>query len=160
MIKTRFDISLEIDEKPFSVTVNDKPNQAQKQELEEISDKYSAEFAVRETLQFELEEKTNEFDINKSILEHGSVLEKSSVWLVQKSLNKEIFALKAKLKELNKNISKLYELLEDGYRKRFDLLVSGVDKIALKKEITDKSISYQSLFEAMGKLIIKEEEKK
>ncbi|MGB3751873.1 MAG: hypothetical protein WA945_09925 [Arcobacteraceae bacterium] len=159
MIKTKFNISIEIDDKPFSISVQE-PTKKQVEEMQEVSNKYKGEYEKLDASKNELKEAQNEFDINKQILEYGKVTEKASVWMEQKKLNKKIFTLKPQITESERTITSISKMIEELLEKRFDLLVGGADKTSLKKECDDKGISFETIIAAIGKLVEKQKEKK
>ena len=91
-IKTRFPITIEIDDKSFSVTVSQQVTSSQESELEELFSKNRENFEKRDDLQNSLNEVSEEFEINKLILENGSITQKIAVMFEQKSLSKKKFA--------------------------------------------------------------------
>jgi hypothetical protein len=159
MIQTKYNVTLDIDSKLFVVVVSE-PTKAQKQEIANISEKHSEKLTHRDSLQAELNEAQEEFDINKQILEFGTVVEKSKVWLPQKGLNKQIHKLKKELNEIDKGLIDVNKMIEEMLAKRFEMVVSGADKISLQKEIEAKDIEYRIIFNAMAELIKEEKEKK
>lgn len=158
-IKTKYDIPFDIDENSFSVVVSE-PNKSQKQELKVLVDKSKDHYTKRDSLQTELSEAQEEFEINKHILADGKVLEKASVWLEQKALNKQIFKLRKEIDSIDKGLISVNEALEEIYKKRFELLISGADKVSFKKEIEEKGIEYRTIFESIASLIKAAKEKK
>lgn len=159
MIKTRHEIVLVIDESKFSIVASE-PTKAQREELEAIAKGRMEEFENRTRIQTQLNEAKEEFAINKEILAHGGVIEKVKVMFEQKALNKQIFSLQKELADATKDASALSKMTEEVYAKRFDMQISGADKTALKKEIEDKNIGYQTIFEAIGTLVVESKEKK
>ncbi|NOQ31517.1 MAG: hypothetical protein GQ570_10370 [Helicobacteraceae bacterium] len=159
MIKTRYPIALEIDDQPFSIVVNE-PTKAQQKKIGDIFDKSALEHSKRDSLQSELNETQNEFDINKQILSEDDVNDRHSILLEQKAHNKRIPQILKDITELDKTLTNMSETLNEAFAKRFDLLVSGNDKAALKKEIETKNINYQVLFNAISELVKKEKVKK
>lgn len=158
-IKTKYDISLEINEKSFSIVSCD-PNQEQREELDAFVEKNQSQYTKRDGLKVELNEAVEEFSINKQILEYGAVIEKASVWLEQKKLNKKIFQLQKEIDDIDKGLNTVEKTLEEIYKKRFELLIVGADKVSLQKEITSQGIRYKTIFFAIAELIKDAKEKK
>lgn len=159
MIKTRYEIELEIDDTKFKVTLNE-PNAAQKDEMKVLAVESSAVYEKRDALQSSLSEKKEEFEVNKLLVKESGVIDKVKLLLEQKSLNKEIFALKRDIDEIDKNTISINESIETLFAKRFELLIGGPDKTALKKVIEEKGINYRVIFETLSKLALDTKEKK
>jgi len=160
MIRTKFPITIEIDDKPFSIVVAEKMSQAQQSELDEVTDKYKSDYEKKDTLQASLSEAIEEFEINKHILADGKVIDRVIVMFEQKALNKTIFNLKKEITELDRNIVGLNKAIAELFEKRYDLSVSGTDAAILKKEISDLGIGFQAIFNELGILIKEAKEKK
>ena len=159
-IKTKYPVTIEIDDKSFSVSVSQQVTSSQESELKEVFTQNRENFEKIDSLQNPLNELLEEFDINKLILKHGTVVEKVSVMFEQKSLNKKIFQLQKEIAELDRDSLSLSKAMEKLYEKRFDLLVSGADKLKLKEEANSIGLSYQALFNEFAKEIQEVEEKK
>jgi len=159
-IRTKFNVSIEIDEKQFKVSVLDKISSKKQAEIKETSEKHKDSFLKRDALQSELNTATQEFEINKYILEDSKFVGKIKVALEQKSLNRDISKLNQEIKDVDENITSLQDAMEEIFEKRYDIAVSGADKAALKKEVVELGISYQVLSEEFEKLIKAEKEKK
>ena len=149
-IKTKFPICIEIDDNNFNIVVSDYLSKEQKEQLESVKEKYDENFHKQSNLQEMLEQKSEEFAINKHILECGDIVEKVGVMFEQKKLNKEIFQLKKEIEQLQSTSKTLNEALEEIYAARYEIMVSGDDKSKLKKEIEQLNISYSRLFEEFG----------
>ena len=158
-LKSKYDLPIEVDGIEYNITVTN-ANKAQTQELEEVVEKNRGLYTQRDSIQAELTESEEEFEINKHILAHGTVFNKVEVMFEQKALNKKIFKLKKELALLDKDLISINEALENVFKKRFELLVMGEDKATLSKELESKSIPYQMLFESIEKLIKAAAEKK
>ncbi|MGB7402702.1 MAG: hypothetical protein WA916_08975 [Arcobacter sp.] len=160
MIITKHDISLEIDGVEYKIVVAE-PTKEQKEELNKFLNQSNDEREKLDDLHSKLTEYKNDFEINKTILEHGSIKEKASVWLEQKSLNKQITKTTKELNEIKKILTPLDEVMEEGFKKRFDFIVSGEGKVELKKQIEDNGgLSYLSIIMVIGEEIKKSKEKK
>lgn len=159
MIKTRYNLTLEIDNESFNITLSE-PNAAQKEEMTLLANESSAIYEKRALLQSELDEKIEEYELNKLLTKESGVIDKVKLLLEQKKLNKEIYALHKCIAEIDKSNTNINEALNTLYKKRFDLLVSGADKVKLKEAIENKGVEYRVLFGALGKLVIEAKEKK
>jgi len=159
MIKTKHMTELEIDENKFSITVSE-PTKAQRDELSLISKDYQVAIDEIRPLQVQLNELMEEFTINKEILAHAIVIEKLKVVFEQKALYKEILRIQKELKTIDKNYIDFSVTVSNFFSKKFDFMVSGEGKDALKKEMQDKEISYQTIVEVIEDLIAPSKEKK
>ncbi len=159
-IKTKYSITIEIDDKPFSIVVSNKLTSIQQDELDEVTQKHQQSFEKRDSLGAELNEAIEEFEINKHILADADVIEKVKVVFEQKSLNKKIFRLKKEISELEKNITSVSKAMEELFAKRYELGVNGADKVSLKKEIVDAGIGFGVIFSEIADEINKAKEKK
>ena len=158
MIKTNHKVVLEIDNNAYSVVISE-PSKKQIKELKDSTLGKAKLYEKRDSLQRKLNEKEEEYSINKSILQVSSLVDKLSVWLEQKTLNKEISKFKEDLFEQDKDLQSIGDAHEEILGKRFDTLVSCDKQEGLKEEIEEKGISYQVIFSALGELI-KESQKK
>ena len=160
MIQTKFPITVEIDDKSFSVDVSEKMSSTQQEELQAITDKHQSNFEQKDSLRAELLEAQEEFEINKHILSDGKVVDRLKVMFEQKSLNKKIFNLKKDIADSSKDSIGLDKAIEELFEKRFDLSVRGADAAALKKEISELNIGFQTIFQEFSELIKEAKEKK
>lgn len=159
MIKTIFVLALCIDEKSFEFTANE-PTKEQVAQMSATIKKSQEGYEGRDALLEDLQELQEEYVINKQILELGTIGEKISTMFEQKKLNKKIFAIKKEIAELDKNLVSFNDVIEEMYAKRFELLISGMHKAELKKELEDKNIKYGIFFDAVSHLIKEAKEKK
>lgn len=159
MIKTQYDIEIQIDSENFSVTLKE-PNPAQREELAELSKENVGLYEKRAELATTLKEKNGEFEINKELISCSSLVDKLTLLFEQKKINAEINKLKREIEQVDKSLKDASSVLDSLYAKRFDLLVSGAGKGALKKVVEEKGISYLLLFENFSKLAGEAKEKK
>ncbi len=159
MIKTQYEITIEIDEDKFGITLRE-PNAAQREELTSLSQENIAAYEKKTALIASLREKETEFELNKEIISCSSLLEKLPLLLEQKRTMTEINSLKKEIETVDKSLKNANGILETLYEKRFDLLVSGGDKFRLKEVIKEKGVSYITLFEHFAQLAAEAKEKK
>lgn len=159
MIKTQYEITLQIDEEKFSVTLRD-PSTAQREELTNLSKENLAAFEKRAVLAETLREKENEYELNKEIISCSSLIEKLPLLLEQKKATVEIGRLKKEIKEVDESLKNASNTLDALYEKRFDLLVGGTDKLRLKETVKQKGVLYSILFEHFAQLALEAKEKK
>lgn len=159
MIKTQYDIEIQIDSENFSVTLKE-PNSAQREELAELSKERIGLYEKRSELVAAQDEKNGEFAINKELISCSTIVDKLPLLFEQKKINSEINKLKREVEQVDKSLKDASTVLGSLYAKRFDLLVSGAGKGALKKVVEEKGISYLLLFENFSKLAGEAKEKK
>lgn len=158
-IKTTHNIELEIDEKKFAITVSTL-TKAQRDELNEIAKGFFEVADKQRPIQAEINELAEEYAINKEILAHANVIEKLKVVFEQKSLYKQILAKQQELKDVEGASTDFSASYSSFFSKKFDLIVSGEGKAALKKEMEDKEISYQTIIAVIEASIAPSKEKK
>jgi hypothetical protein len=159
MIKTQYEIDISVDDENFSVTLKE-PNEAQREELGELSKGNIELYEKRAELVTTLDEKNGEFAINKELISCSSIGDKLSLLLEQKKLYFETNKLKREIDQIDKSLRDASKALSNLYAKRFDLLVGGAGKSALEKVVQEKGISYVLLFENFASLASKAKEKK
>ncbi|WP_455756474.1 hypothetical protein [Sulfurimonas sp.] len=160
MIKTRYPIKIEIDDKSFEIVVPALMTSTQKDEISAVRDKHLNDYEKRDAVQLELNEANETFEINKHILDHGKIVEKAKTMFEQKTLNKKIFELKRELAQIDKTIPDLSKLTEELCEKRFEVAVTGSDKSALKEYLAETGVSYQLLFSEFNEKVEEAKEKK
>ncbi len=159
-IITKHNINISINEKSFSIIVQEQMTTIQKDEFEKSKDEFSEKFKDRDALQSKLSVKEEDFEINKHILAHGKVFNIVKVMFEQKSLNREIFDAREKIAKEDKKLNSLSKAMDWLLEKRYDLIVEGEGKESLKQEITSLNISYETLFNEIAKEVSKSLEKK
>lgn len=158
-IKTKHNISIEIDDIAYKVTVSEMTKDI-KEKLENSSKQRALEFEEIDNLNFALAEMEEEYKINESILKEGTVSDKSKVWFEQKALNKKIFELRKKINESKKTTQTLHVSIEKYFEEAFDLCVKGENAVTLKNKIDEVGLSYSVIFDNIKKLIARSLEKK
>lgn len=159
MIKTKYTVTVVVDDKEYKIIVSE-PNKDQKEQMLALVGNQEKEREEYDSLSLTLNELENEFEINKTIIAHGSITEKMSVCFDQKKLNKQIASSKKDLAEKRKGLASIETVLEDAFKNRFNLLVSGEGKAELLKVIEESGISYNTVWMALGEEIKKSKEKK
>jgi hypothetical protein len=187
MIITKYPISIEIDGVEHKLVLAE-PSLVQQRALQEAYDAHNSTSVKLSALHVELEAKTNEYSINKQLLGSMAILEASdaekseneeqksalnkvktllkkagdkiSLLMEQKQLNREIAALRAAISELNESRDTNNSALELTYKERFEVLVSGEGKLAVKNIIDNSEVSYTELFEEINRLAIEYKKKK
>lgn len=155
---TTFAIVMSIDNKEFSVTAS-APSKKDKEALEKIGDKNLSLQRERLSLQEELEYLKRDYSINEAILDDAPIVQRAKGYMEQRECNNKIHALYKDIQEVNDALGLSDNSLESIHAKRFDLIVSGEDKSALKQEIVDKGISFIDVSAYIAKLIESEKEK-
>lgn len=158
MIKTKHDVTIEIDGDSFKVTVSEITKEIKKQ-LDANAKNRAAEFEELDNKTFELKELEEEYTLNKQIL---SSSENSDVELLkeQKAMNKRISSLKKDISELQKNLISVADAIEKNHEEAFDLCVKGENASSLKKKIDETGISYSLVYKSLRELVSKAIEKK
>jgi len=159
MIKTKYDVTIAIDEREFNVVLSE-PKKQDKEELKALSESRLETFKLRDALSAKLAEKTEEYELNKQLLKEVGLVDKAKLLWEQKELNRELHTLRKELGDLDAGSASIDEALESLFKKRFDLLVSGADKEALKSVVETHGVAYRELFVELGKLVAEEREKK
>lgn len=150
-IQTSYKVSIGIDDETFNVTVS---------ELSEVNKKIISEMSesiksVSNTMRI-LSEKVEEASTNAQILENlKNGVEKLKLLFEQKSLNKEISALKNTIEKYD-----YQDMTKDLYMKRLTLSIFGEDKEKLLKEIKKKSIDPQRVLTVISEQITENAKKK
>jgi hypothetical protein len=159
MIKTSYDLEINIDSEKFKITLSE-PTAAQKKEMKSLGDEKIAVYEKRNSLTNSLLEKKEEFELNKLLIKESGILDKVKLLLEQKSLNSEIYSLKREIQVCDKDVSSMDEALDIMLERRFDLLVGGEDKTTLKGVIKTKGVDYRTLFDAFAVQVKESREKK
>lgn len=146
-IKIFIPITVEIEDKSFKIEVRDETVA----DMEEI-DKVSADAdAVKDRLMKiygELGEVEEQMRINDGILEgEENILERGKLWLEQRTLSKTKKRLKEELKSNPLEID-----YRDAFKKRFEILVKGDDKVALEEEMKKYNIPYKRIIDEIDEL--------
>lgn len=159
MIKTKYDVTIAIDEREFNVVLSE-PKKQDKEELKALSESRLETFKMRDALSAKLAEKTEEYELNKQLLKEVGLVDKAKLLWEQKELNRELHTLRKEINDLDAGSASIDEALESLFKKRFDLLVSGADKEALKSVVETHGVAYRELFVELGKLVAEVQEKK
>lgn len=159
MIKTKYDVAIMIDEREFNVVLCE-PKKQDKEELKALSESRLESFKMRDALSAKIAEKTEEYELNKQLLKEVGLVDKAKLLWEQKELNRELHTLRKEISDLDAGSASIDEALESLFKKRFDLLVSGADKEALKSVVETHGVAYKELFLELGKLVAEAKEKK
>jgi hypothetical protein len=167
MIYTKYRVTVEINDKSYVVSVKD-PSGAEKQKLEKEAEDRLAPLRAKvqeekrkAEIDAEIEELTNTLEINKELIRESKITDKLSLLLESKSLNKKISELKkerANIKELDIRLAG--DTLEKLNRYKYEILIAGEDKEALKQACENEGVSFTTLWEEIQKEVSKEYEKK
>lgn len=160
MIKTQYDISIEIDKQTFNVTVREL-TPAQRKTLETLSLDQKDALAKQRDIEKEIENNRidieaaqHSLEVNREILELVPLSEKLKVFIDIKKDGFEIAKLKkARLNLERVDFTKANEIYERIHKEKFNYSVFGKDKEALEKIITDSNISYQIIWDEFDKEI-------
>ncbi len=161
MIKTKHDVTIEIDDKSFKITVQDL-NKEMKVKLDESRKEKASQFEAIDDKNFALAEMQEEHSLNAQLLEADSLDEMKKVEVIfeQKELNKKITNCKKEIQDLQLKTQTMNEALESHFEEAFDLCVKGENATSLKKKIDETGISYAVVFQEIKKLIAGSVEKK
>jgi len=159
MIKTKYDVTIAIDEREFNVVLSE-PKKEDKEALKALSESRFESFKMRDALSAKISEKTEEYELNKQLLKEVGLVDKAKLLWEQKELNRELHTLRKELSDLDTQSTSIDEELEEIFKKRFDLIVSGTDKETLKNMVEIHGVAYRDLFTELGKLVAKAQEKK
>lgn len=157
-IVTTFEIEVKIDNTPFTVVASS-PSKEAKEELENSAEGLISMQTRRADIFAELEYLQKDYELNEEILKHSSLIDKAKGYLQQKERNDKIYALQKEAKALTKELEELNITLEDIHAKRFELLIGGRDKAALKAEVLQKNIPFMELNSYINELIARQKEK-
>lgn len=153
-MKTRFPIILQIDDNSYEV-VYSLPTKAQQKTLSELGteDETAIENYVKQSKQLELLESTRAN--NTLLIPELKGDERKEVLLEQRSLLKQIEKLMPEVEKAAK-----VKLTDKAAEKRFELLVSGDDKVQLEADAKAKDISISKLMQEIFLGVSKAKEKK
>jgi hypothetical protein len=167
MIQTKYKTSIEINDKTYVVTVKD-PSTAEKIKLEKAAEEKLAplkenveEERKKAVIDTQIEEIAYTLEINKEMILESKIADKLSLLLENKSLNKRLSELKkerANIKDVD--IKAINDTVEALNKNKFDLLITGEDKQALKNACEDEGVSFTTLWDEIRKEVLKEQEKK
>ncbi|OCL85745.1 hypothetical protein AAX26_01812 [Aliarcobacter thereius] len=140
-LKTKHDLELEIDGVLYKFTYKSLNKHIQ-QELDEFKNKNTLKYELIDEKRAELKELKELKALNAEIIKDTNLLDKAKIFFEQKELVKKINILEKELKTIEKDYEKIDEVVEEYYKKQFDLCVVGTGKVALVKAIEDAGISY------------------
>ncbi len=156
MIKTKYDITLEIDEQKFElVYVN--PSKSKQEDFKKTFETYNAVIEEVQDKQNEIEFLNTQISLNADLIDTLEDKDKKLKALGEqrKSIDK-LKTLKDELKILGKKELDLDVLSKE----RFTICITGDGKEKLIKAIEDKSINYYELMDEIDNLVAKAKEKK
>lgn len=159
MIRTEYKVELEIDGKSFSIVAIN-PSQEQSSGLEEETKGHNLLIDKRDEQSNELSYLQKAFALNDKILSDETTAGVPLLLVEQKELNSKIFELQKDIKVNAKDMKKSSKSLNEVYKKRFGMTVSGEDKAALQAEIEKKEITYFAVTMSIAELIRKSLKKK
>ena len=158
-LRTKFEITIHIDETPYNVVVKavNKDIQAKlSANLKENASKYEE----LDSKKYELKELNSLKQVEEQILKEGNVVEKSRVWFSHRDLISKISNLEKELRILEKNARNIHETVEEHYKELFNLCVAGEDKAKLELCINENGLSYETLYLHINELVRVAQEKK
>lgn len=169
MIKTTYKIELEIDDDIFHIEVCE-PNLKAKKELEIKAKEHKPllqdieNLAKKESaIDARLNEISSLIDVNNEILKASNLGDKAPLLLENKELIKERAKLKNEILSLNESANLISELdakLEELFKFKSEILLSGADISTLKETLNEKNISHKTLWEHIESKTVKAREKK
>ncbi|MCI6641971.1 hypothetical protein [Campylobacter sp.] len=166
MIRTKYNIELNIDDEVFHIEVRE-PNLKEKKELElsvkeskELLNSLSENENKRANLNRQIKENTEMIEINKE-LSKQSIKDKFSLFLENKTLIKKNKELNLELNKLKlPDFTEIDTKFENALNIKNEMLISGIDKEKLLNALKQKGIKNSYFWDILSKEIAKEQEKK
>jgi len=167
MLRTKYNITLEIDDEQFFIEVKE-PSKTEKIKLEKHLEDKTSIFKKQienekeaETLTIEIEEAEELLNTNKELSRESGIIDKLSLLLENKKLTSKISELKKRRSSIEKiDIKAMNTAFEEVAKEKYEILVSGNDKEKLKEYMKNNGVSYSLLWEEMQKEVLKAHEKK
>jgi hypothetical protein len=144
-LKTKHDVVIEIDDLSFNITVRS-VNKLIQEKLDKTRKDGASRYEAVDSKRIRLKEINELKDINDLILKSDDTQGKSKIYLEQKQYISEAFKLEKEIKDLEKDLTSVNEMLEDYYKQMFEECISGTNKVALENCIKDNGISYSVLY--------------
>lgn len=161
MLKSRYPITVCVDDKEFNIEVANETPVIKKRfmNLFKTDDK---DVLKRGKLQDKLDRSQNNFKLNIEILSEVEEKERAAILREQKELNNTIFDTKEALTKLPKREENedINAKLEEHNLYAYEQLVSGTDKESLKTYCLENGISFGELWGEFNKLKKEAKEKK
>jgi hypothetical protein len=159
MIRTQFDITIEINDKPFVITakrLSKAQDEAFRTRLEAITDAIKPDDERRAKV-VELE---TEYEFAKELSGSLPLLQKPKAIMEARELFRQLTAQKAELADMNKSIENLNKTFEDVAKDRFEISISGEGKDELVRALGEHNIGYQEIMTAINEIVKEALEKK
>ncbi|WP_026804682.1 hypothetical protein [Aliarcobacter lanthieri] len=140
-LRTKHDLSLMIDDITYKFTYKSVNKQTQI-ELDNFKNENSLTYETIDSKRAELKDLKEIKALNEEIVKDTNLIDKAKIFFEQKELVKKISALEEELKNIDKDIKDIDAVVEEYYKKQFELCVIGDGKIDFQKAIEDAGISY------------------
>ncbi|DAB36616.1 MAG TPA: hypothetical protein CFH80_03945 [Sulfurospirillum cavolei] len=167
MIETRFEVPVTINGTVFNVTVRElRP--AEKKALEKIGEEQkglleeqSAKERKSEENAIALQEAQHALEVTREILTLVELKDKLALFIEIKKIGFEIARLKRERLSLERSdFTKANDALERIFKEKFNFIIGGDNKEALKNTIEECNVSYQSVFAEINAEIEEQTKKK
>lgn len=169
MIKTKYNATISIDDKEFSVVVSE-PSLAQRKELESKAreqkarlDELSSINLQREQLSLEIASKERVLNINTELLSTLSTEQKAELLKENKSICEQILELKKQVSKLNARLNSEGEIKAE-FEKLMEykalMLVSGGEKDELFALIKERGVAFSTLWSELNEAVLEGSQKK
>ncbi len=167
MIETRFEVPININGSIFNVIVRElRP--AEKKTLEKIGEEQkkileeqSAKDRKKEENAIALQEAENALEVNREMLGLVDLKDRLPLFVEIKKLGFEIGGLKRERLNLDRSdFTKANDALERIYKEKFNFVVEGEEKDALREMVVECNISFQTLWGAIDHEISEQTKKK
>lgn len=169
MIKTKYNATISIDDKEFSVVVSE-PSLAQRKELESKAreqkarlDELSSINLQREQLSLEIASKERVLSINTELLSTLSTEQKAELLKENKSICEQILELKKQVSKLNAKLNSEGEInaeFEKLMEYKALMLVSGGEKDELFALIKERGVAFSTLWSELNEAVLEGSQKK
>lgn len=169
MIKTKYNATISIDDKEFSVVVSE-PSLAQRKELELRASEQKAKLdelssinLQREQLSLEIANKERVLSINTELLSTLSTEQKAELLKENKSICEQILELKKQVSKLNAKLNSEGEInaeFEKLMEYKALMLVSGGDKDELFALIKERGVAFSTLWSELNEAVLEGSQKK
>lgn len=169
MIKTKYNATISIDDKEFSVVVSE-PSLAQRKELESKAseqkarlDELSSINLQREQISLEIANKERILSINTELLSTLSTEQKAELLKENKSICEQILELKKQVSKLNARLNSEGEInaeFEKLMEYKALMLVSGGDKDELFALIKERGVAFSTLWSELNEAVLEGSQKK
>ncbi|MBP3223963.1 MAG: hypothetical protein J6M14_01505 [Campylobacter sp.] len=166
MIKTKYDIKINIDDREFDIVVRE-PNKAEKKELDlksakarEILSVIEAKAKKENELLSEANAIKSEIEINRAIIANADIKDRLALLWENKKLNKRARECEREIANLGSSEESVREfeaVLEESFEFKSKLLIEGAEFLSAVGEF---GISHKKIWEILSSHVAKAQEKK